>query len=64
VGEKKAFLYFETPNILAESLNSLNLIKKNNGRKAMSSIGHVNTSYWDWFVNEKYFLTRTNDIFL
>ncbi len=30
----------------------------------MEIIYHVNTSYWDWFSDEKYFLSRAHDILL
>jgi len=59
--EKIAFENFNTPNDLA-----LSLIKTNSNYKqaveAMNSIGHVKTSYWDWFKNEKYFLRRKKNI--
>ncbi len=29
----------------------------------MRNISHVNSSYWDWFENEKYFTKRKNDLF-
>ncbi len=29
----------------------------------MKTIGHVNSSYWDWFENESYFQSRLSDVF-
>lgn len=61
--EKIAFEYFETPNELASALSSDNGEVKSRAEKAMRSIGHVKSSYWDWFQNEEYFIQRASDIF-
>lgn len=57
--EQEAFLVFETPNQLALALSHQEKIALD----AMKNIHHVNTSYWDWFSNEFYFLSRLPDIF-
>lgn len=61
--EKIAFEYFETPNELAIALSSHDLEVKSRAEKAMRSIGHVKSSYWDWFQNEEYIKKRISDIF-
>ena len=58
----EAFSTFETPNQLAVSLSSEDPDKREQAVKAMKNIGHVDTSYWRWFINEEYFLSRRNDI--
>lgn len=60
--EKKAFSTFSTPNKLAISLSSKNEDIRQKAIQAMNNISHVNTSYWDWFENKKYFLSRIHDI--
>ena len=61
--EKMAFEYFETPNDLGIALSSQDEEEKARAEKAMKSIGHVNSSYWDWFESEEYYLSRLADIF-
>lgn len=61
--EKKAFEYFSTPNQLAVALSSENPEEKEMALMAMRRIGHVNSSYWDWFKDEDYFRSRLKDIF-
>lgn len=60
--EKIAFEYFNTPNELAEALSSKDQIKRKLAQKSMNSIYHVKSSYWDWFGNKDYFLSRLDDI--
>jgi hypothetical protein len=60
--EEKAFLYFDTPNSLAKNIYTLNLFKRKIARNAMQNIAHVNTSYWDWFIEPEYFKSRVDDI--
>ncbi|MCD6143412.1 sulfotransferase family 2 domain-containing protein [Thermococcus sp.] len=60
--EKKAFSKFKTPNELAEALSSSDSEIKKAAMDAMKAIGHVKTSYWDWFKDEDYFTSRVNDI--
>lgn len=48
-GEEMAFSEFQTPNELGEALSSLDSEKRKRAEIAMSSIGHVNTSYYTWF---------------
>ncbi|MFT4801717.1 MAG: hypothetical protein ACI93N_001492 [Flavobacteriaceae bacterium] len=60
--EEIAFSLFETPNKLANDLYSSNSQKRVNAEYAMLSLKHVNSSYWDWFVDEKYLLSRKKSI--
>lgn len=60
--EKEAFELFDTPNSLANALSSKDINIRNQAVKAMKSIDNVKTSYWDWFENEKYFLSRNKDM--
>lgn len=48
-GEEEAFTNFPTPNALGEALSSNDIEKRKLAKKALASIGHVNTSYYDWF---------------
>lgn len=60
--EREAFNTFETPNHLGLSLSSNDEILKAKANRAMKGIFNVNSSYWDWFVNEETFLKRIGDI--
>jgi hypothetical protein len=60
--EKAAFRQFHTPNELAGALSSKSLSTQEAAIRAMETIYHVNTSYWDWFEDETYFLSRLPDI--
>lgn len=61
--EEVAFSRFQTANELAVALSSSDVATKMAAEEAMKSIGHVKTSYWDWFENEAYLLSRLTDIF-
>lgn len=61
--EAIAFARFSTANELANSLNADDTETAEAAAKAMRSIFHVNTSFWDWFENKEYFLSRKEDIF-
>ena len=60
--EAIAFGRFATPNELANALSSKDDELKLAAAHAMKSIGHVKSSYWDWFENEAYFTSRRPDI--
>ncbi|MBD3328478.1 hypothetical protein GF340_04200 [Candidatus Peregrinibacteria bacterium] len=60
--EKEAFEAFATPNELALALSSKDPTTKEKAEKAMRSIGHVRSSYWDWFKSEELLLSRKSDI--
>jgi len=60
--EREAFDTFNTPNHLAISLTSNDGKIKRKAVEAMNGIFNVNSSYWDWFVNEEFFLERIEDI--
>lgn len=59
VQEEEAFSIFQTPNQLALAL----FRREQLALDAMHNIHHVNTSFWDWFEDESYFLFRLPDIF-
>lgn len=61
--EEVAFSQFPTVNELAVALSSPDATTKEAAVEAMKSIGHVRSSYWDWFDNEEYLLSRLSDIF-
>jgi len=61
-GEEEAFRWFDTPNELAMALCDQDEPRAKAAAKAMKEIYHVKSSYWDWFENETYFLTRLNDV--
>jgi len=61
--ENIAFQEFATPNKLAVALSSGNEEEKARAMKAIQNVEHVKTSYWDWFENESYYLSRLSDIF-
>jgi len=60
--EKIAFDRFRTPNELACALSSNDDELKLAAEHAMKSIGHVKSSFWDWFESEAYFISRRSDI--
>ena len=60
--EKLAFEKFDTPEDLAICLE-IGDKDYEFAKSAMTSIEHVNSSYWDWFKNEEYFNSRISDLF-
>lgn len=58
--EKIAFSRFTTVNHLGEALGSDDPELKAAAEHAMKSIGHVNSSYWKWFIDEAYLQKRKN----
>lgn len=60
--EKEAFYNFKTPNQLAVSISHKDKVIRKKAIKAMNNIKHVNTSYWDWFGEPNYFLSRIGDL--
>jgi hypothetical protein len=62
--EMKAFKRFETPNELATALSSKERCRRIAAVRAMKSINHVNSCYWNWFESPTYFLSRLSDILL
>ena len=61
--EESGFQKFNTANELAISITTEDRKTSDAAVKAMKSIFHVNTSFWDWFENKEYFLSRMPDIF-
>jgi hypothetical protein len=60
--EEVAFSRFTSPNELAAGLSAEDDDERELARHAMRAIKHVKSSYWDWFENESYFLSRIPDI--
>jgi hypothetical protein len=61
--EKVAFATFTTPDQLASALSSEDGAERRQAEDAMRGIGHVNTSCWYWFADEKVFRGRLPDVF-
>lgn len=61
--EREAFDRFPTPDRLASALSSANEEERASAKAAMTDISHVRDSYWRWFENEDYFLSRLDDLF-
>jgi hypothetical protein len=61
--EKIAFSIFTTPDQLATALSADDEVERRQAEDAMRGIGHINTSYWFWFVDEKSFRNRLSDVF-
>jgi Sulfotransferase family len=59
--EVKAFAQFSSPDALAVSL-SAGGTEQRDAEAAMRAIGHVRTSYWDWFKDPDYFKRRSDHI--
>ena len=62
--EEIAFGNFETPNQLAIAIYSDDKDQSAKALQAMQSIGHIRESFWKWFDNEDYLLSRRSDILL
>lgn len=62
-GEEEAFALFKTPNELAMGLASEDEERRLAAVEAMKKIGHVRSSYWDWFENEEYLHSRFGDLY-
>jgi hypothetical protein len=60
--ERIAFEKYDTPNRLATTISSEDENERDSAIKAMQSIGHIKSSYWEWFESESYFLSRLSDI--
>lgn len=61
--EAVAFERFASPDDLARSLSSKEDISRAAAQKAMRSIRHLSSSYWDWFRDDAYFESRRPDLF-
>lgn len=61
--ERKAFMEFSTPNLLAEALSSDCSETHNMAIFAMQNIGHINTLYSFWLLSEAYLARRKEDVF-
>jgi hypothetical protein len=61
--EERAFAAFTTPSELATALSAPSRRARKAAENAMRAIGHVRSSYWNWFVDEAY-LSRRSDAIL
>ena len=61
--ERAAFERFSTPNELAVAITSASVAEREAAHAAMRGIAHVRSSYWLWFEDEAYFLSRLPDLF-
>jgi Sulfotransferase family len=62
--EAKAFGRFQKANDLAEALSAVDPETKATAREAMGTIGHVNSSYRNWFHGEQELEERLESIVL
>jgi hypothetical protein len=61
--ERAAFAVFKTPDQLATALSAADVDERVHAEEAMRGIGHVNTTYADWFGDESAFRERIPDLF-
>lgn len=59
--EAAAYGRFETADALGRALGSSDPATLQAAIAAMRGIGHVNSSYWDWFEDADYFSERLDD---
>ena len=62
--ERVAFAAFTSPDQLVHALALDDADERASAERAMRSIRHVKTSYWDWFENEAYLRSRLDDLLL
>jgi hypothetical protein len=60
--EEVAFGKFQTPNQLGEALSSDDQDLKISAEKALRGIGHVKSSFWDWFISQDYIIKRKKSL--
>lgn len=60
--EREVFAEFDSASALAEALASSDQATRQRAQWAMNAVGHVNSSYWDWFIDEQTFVKRSEDI--
>lgn len=60
--EAKCYKWYSTPEKLALDLSSLLLWKRRRAKFAMRSIMHIKSGFWNWFINDEYFLSRREDL--
>ena len=61
-GEAAAFRRFPTANELAESLSSLNLLRRHRAQRAMHNIRHVKRGLDYWLGSTDYLISRRSDV--
>jgi hypothetical protein len=61
--ERTAFAFFATANELGEAIGSAEDKIRKKAIQAMKSIGHVKSSYWDWFKNDSFLISNKSKIF-
>ena len=52
--EAKCYKWYSKPEKLALDLKSLVIWKRRRAKYAINSIMHINSSFWNWFLNEQY----------
>ncbi|MEL6655594.1 MAG: sulfotransferase family 2 domain-containing protein [Bacteroidota bacterium] len=62
--EARAFSIFQTPNELGLALSSEDQHLRSQAVEAMRAIGHVKSSYWDWFKDLEFWNSRRDDLVL
>ena len=62
--EELAFEQFATPDQLGAALSSEDSIERARAFQAMTSIGHVRASYWQWFHHRYLVQKRMDDLLL
>lgn len=60
--EEPSLNRFETPQELASALASDDETLHAAALYAMKNVGHIKSSYWDWFEDESYFISRLPDV--
>jgi hypothetical protein len=56
--EEQAFRRFATPNELARAISADDEGRRTEALDAMNAIRHLRVSYWSWFGERDYFLSR------
>lgn len=60
--EERAFGLFKTANDLGEALADESGERYEHAANAMQDIYHVKSSYYDWFIDDEYFISRAADV--
>lgn len=63
-GEERAYRRFTAPDSLASALSAHDQELRSAAEDAMRSIYHVRHSYWHWFHDPDYFISRLGDLLL
>lgn len=60
--EERAYAHFHTADELASAMSSPKETLRAAAYEAMTSIYHVRQSYWHWFHDPEYFVSRRDDL--